>query len=420
MTPRVAVVGGGMAGITAAHILQRGFEVTLLEDNDYLGGHTHTVAVPSGPDAGTPVDTGFIVFNDRTYPLFTRLLGQLGVGWRDTGMSFSLTTRPAGLCWAGNDLDGLFAQRRNLLNLPFLLMLRGIVRFSREAREALGAGAVPPVSLAEYLRAGGYPARVARDYVLPMAAAIWSTPAGEVGAFPAEPFLRFFENHGLLAFRDRPTWRTVAGGSRTYVEAFRRGFRGRILTSSPVRAIRRDADGVRIRTADGAETAYDRVVVAAHADEALALLADPTEEEARLLGPWRYHRNRTVLHTDVAALPPLRRAWACWNYERWGAGAEGAPVSVTYAMNLLQGLQTREEYCVSLNRPEPVAKGRVLGTFVYAHPGYTDATIETQPGLRALRGANRTHFCGSYHGYGFHEDAVRSGVEVARALGLDL
>lgn len=420
MTERVAVVGGGVAGITAAHILQRRFEVTLLEGNDYLGGHTHTVAVPAGPDAGTPVDTGFIVFNDRTYPLFIRLLGQLGVGWRTTEMSFSLTTRPTGLCWAGNDLDGLFAQRRNIVRPSFLRMLAGIVRFSREARAALASGAIPPVSLGEYLRAAGYPAGVARDYVLPMAAAIWSTPAGEVGTFPAEPFLRFFDNHGLLSPRDRPAWRTVEGGSRTYVDAFRRGFRGRILTSTPVRAIRRDAGGVRVRTSDGAETVYDRVVIAAHADEALALLADPTDEEIRLLGPWRYHRNRTVLHTDVSALPPVRCAWACWNYERWGSGAERDPVSVTYAMNLLQGLRTREQYCVSLNRPAPVARERVLGTFDYAHPGYTFDSIGTQPGLRALHGVNRTHFCGSYHGYGFHEDAVRSAVEAARRLGLEL
>jgi len=420
VTERVAVVGGGVAGITAAHILQRRFAVTLLEGNDYLGGHTHTIAVPAGPDAGTPVDTGFIVFNDRTYPLFTRLLGQLGVGWRATEMSFSLTTRPTGLCWAGNDLNGLFAQRRNIVRPSYLRMLTGITRFSREARAALAAGGVPAVSLGEYLRAGGYPASVARDYVLPMAAAIWSTPAGEVDTFPVEPFLRFFDNHGLLSLRDRPTWRTVEGGSQAYVDSFRRSFRGTILTSTPVGAIRREPGGVRIRTIDGAETDYDRVVVAAHADQALALLADPTDEEALLLGPWRYHGNRTVLHTDVSALPPLRRAWACWNYERWSAGVECGAVSVTYAMNLLQGLRTREQYCVSLNRPVPAAADRVLGTFDYAHPGYTSSSIGTQPGLRALRGANRTHFCGSYHGYGFHEDAVRSAVVVARRLELDL
>jgi predicted NAD/FAD-binding protein len=417
---RVAVVGGGVAGITAAHVLQRRHEVTLFERNDYVGGHTHTVVVPDGPDAGTPVDTGFIVLNDRTYPTFRRLLADLGVGVRDAEMSFSLHDERRGFFYAGNDLNGLFAQRRNLLRPSFLRMLRDILRFSREGLQALESGSAAGRPLRDYLAQREYGQELVRDYLVPMSAAVWSTSPAEVLDFPAESLLRFFRNHGLLSFRDRPQWQTVVGGSHAYVRAFLERFTGQVHLASPISALRRTSGGVAVRTADGSEMSFDRAVIAAHADEALALLADPSEEERRLLGAWRYQENHTVLHTDPAVLPPRRRARASWNFVREAGSSDDAPVSVSYWMNLLQGLEARRDYCVSLNRRLAVREESVIARLVYHHPAYTGDSLATQYSLPALNCRRATYFCGSYFGYGFHEDAVRAGAAVGRAFGLEL
>jgi uncharacterized protein len=414
----VAVVGGGVAGIVAAHLLARRNDVTLLEAADYLGGHTHTVTIPDGPDAGTPVDTGFIVHNPRTYPLFLRFLASLGVPHRDTDMSFSFHDEKDGFFWSGGSLAGLFARRRNLVSPRFYRMLADILRFNRRARADL-AGGVPRVTLGEYLDRGPWGRDLRERYLLPMASAIWSTPPGEAGGFPAEPFIRFFQNHGLLQVRDRPMWRTIPGGSRRYVEAFLRVFPGRVLLSTPVAAVSRSPLGVAVRTAGGEELRFDRVVLAAHADQSLRVLADPDERESSLLGAWHYHRNRTVLHCDPSVLPPAKAAWAAWNYTREREAGLRA-VSLSYWMNRLQGLSARKEWIVTLNRNAPLAPGTSVADLAYEHPAYTFASMATQRDLPALNGPRGTYFCGSYFGYGFHEDGVRSAVEVGRAFGEEL
>ncbi len=417
---RIAVVGGGVAGITAAHILQRAHDVTLFERNDYVGGHTNTLEIPDGPDAGTPVDTGFIVCNDWTYPTFLRLLDQLGVAADDSDMSFSFHCRRTGFQYNGNTLGSLFVQRRNLVRPWFYRMLWDIARFNKRAVADLDAGRLCGRTLGAYVTEGGYSAAFREMYILPMGAAIWSTPAAGMLAFPAESFIRFFKNHGLLSVSRRPQWKFVRGGSREYVRAFLRQFRGQVLVSSPVERIRREAGRAFVTPRGAAEREFDAVVLAAHADESLGMLADPTEEERSLLGAWRYQPNTAVLHSDASLLPPLRGAWASWNYTRETGDGGADAVSLTYHMNRLQRLRTREQYCVSLNSRSPVAPGREIRRIEYTHPSYTAASLATQEKLARLNGVRGTWFCGSYFGYGFHEDAVKAGAAVGRGFGLEL
>jgi uncharacterized protein len=410
----IAVIGGGVAGIVAAHLLQDSYQVTLFEQNDYLGGHTHTITIADGPDAGTPVDTGFIVFNDATYPLFISFLQELGVSSRETEMSFSLDCRQTGLVYAGNTLNGLFAQRANLRSPRFYRFLLEIGRFSRLAiadlasREDLG-------TLEAYVHRHRFTPFMVDNYLKPMAAAIWSTPAGQVAAFPARSFLLFFKNHGLLSLRNRPAWRTVSGGSHSYVKAFTDRFTGTIRLNSGINRVHRSDDGVRVEFSDHQQR-FDRVVLATHADQTLRLLADPSEEEQRLLGAWEYESNTTVLHTDTSVLPPLPRAWSCWNFRRESDNGGEQSVYVTYHMNLLQGLKTQNQYLVTLNRPDGYDDSRVIATMLYHHPTYTRTSMATQEALPSLNGVRNTWFCGSYFGYGFHEDAVRSSYQTVANL----
>lgn len=417
---RIAVIGGGVAGIVAAHLLQQRHDVTLFEQNDYLGGHTHTIEIKRGPDAGLAVDTGFIVLNDATYPLFRRFLARLGVEARVSEMSFGFQCQRTGLVYAGTDLNGLFAQRRNLVNPAFYRFLLEIVRFSKQARQDLDKGDLSRLTLGEYLERGRYSSFMVDNYLVPMAAAIWSTPALQIHAFPASPFLHFFRNHGLLSFRNRPLWRTVVGGSHAYVKAFARDFKGSLRLDSPVQVIQREAGQVRLGFADGEAQRFDQVVIATHADQALRLLQDPTALEQRLLSPWRYQHNHTVLHTDASLLPKPRQAWAAWNFTRDAGTEADRPVYVTYYMNRLQGLKAEHDYCVTLNRREPFKAESVIAELDYHHPLYSFDSMATQAELPQLNGRNQTYFCGSYFGYGFHEDAVRSGVAVAKAFGLAL
>jgi len=412
---RVAVIGGGVAGIVAAHRLQKAHDVTLLEQSDYLGGHTHTIAVPDGPDAGTPIDTGFIVFNEATYPHFIRFLEELGVPSRRTEMSFGFQCVQSGLIYAGNDLNGLFAQRSNLFNPRFFRFLLEIGRFSRQAILDLDTGQ-DLGTLEQWTRQHKFLPFMVENYLKPMAAAIWSCPAGQVAAFPARAFLLFFRNHGLLSFRNRPSWHTVSGGSWSYVKAFTRTFTGTIRLEAGVERLDRTDDGVLVTYKEGVRERFDQVVIATHADQALRLLGDPTPEERRLLGPWRYEANSTVLHTDLSVLPPMRRAWACWNFRREAGKGADRPVYVTYGMNLLQGLNTQRQYLVTLNRPGDYNESKVIARMTYHHPVYTTESMATQPELESLNGVHRTFFCGSYFGYGFHEDAVRSSVQAVNLL----
>jgi predicted NAD/FAD-binding protein len=411
----VAVVGGGVAGIVAAHRLQENHAVSIFDSGEYLGGHTHTNVLPDGPDAGTPVDTGFIVFNEATYPRFIAFLDELGVESRSTEMSFSCHNAVNGLVYAGNDLNGLFAQRVNLLRPSYYRFLLEIGRFCRQGKIDVGAGQ-DLGSLADYIGRHRFHPFMVDNYLKPMAAAIWSTPAAEVVAFPALSFLRFFRNHGLLDLWNRPAWRTVAGGSHSYVQAFARRFTGAIHLKQAVHRLNRDSEGVVLEFGDGSRERFDLAVVATHADQALALLAEPTDLERRLLGPWRYEKNDTVLHTDLTVLPRERHAWACWNFRLEGDGDEPRPAYVTYAMNLLQGLRVNRQYLVTLNRPGEYPERKVIARMVYHHPTYTAASMATQAELQSLNAAGRAVFCGSYFGYGFHEDAVRAGEEAAATL----
>jgi len=417
---RIAVVGGGIAGIGAAHLLQRRHAVSLFEKNDYVGGHTHTIVIDDGPDKGTPVDTGFIVLNDRTYPLLMQFLAGLQVPIRKSDMSFSYTCRRTGLQYASRNLDTLFAQRRNLLRPSFWRFLIEIVRFNAKTRRRLAAGALQGLSLGAYLRQEAVIPSLVDSYLIPMAAAIWSTPDAWMMDFPAESFFRFMENHGLLSVSDQPQWYTVEGGSHAYVKAFLKGFAGRVFSDRPVERIRRTKSGPVLTFVDGEEECYDRVVIATHADEALGLLSDPSPVETSCLSSWSYNRNTVVLHTDASFIPKNPRARASWNYLREKDASREAPVTLTYDMNRLQGLRTAEDYCVTLNPGRHLERSRIIRQLVYHHPMYTAEAVATQQSLPGLNGRQHTFFCGSYFGYGFHEDALRSGVQVAEAFGIHL
>jgi predicted NAD/FAD-binding protein len=417
---KIAVIGGGVAGIVAAHLLQQRHDVTLFEQNDYLGGHTHTIEITHGSDTGLEVDTGFIVLNDATYPLFRKFLARLGVEARVSEMSFGFQCQRTGLVYAGTDLNGLFAQRRNLVSPAFYRFLLEIVRFNKQAREYLDKGVFPRLTLGEYLERGRYSTFMVDNYLVPMAAAIWSTPTMQIHAFPAGPFLHFFRNHGLLSLRNRPLWRTVVGGSHAYVKAFAKDFKGSLHLDSAVQGVHREAGLVRLTFPDGEAQTFDQVVIATHADQALRLLQDPTELEQELLSPWRYQQNHTVLHTDSSLLPKQRQAWAAWNFTREEKTEGDRPVYVTYYMNRLQGLKAQNDYCVTLNRHEAFKPDTVIAEMDYHHPLYSFDAMATQSKLPQLNGCKQTFFCGSYFGYGFHEDAVKSGVDVAKAFGLEL
>jgi len=412
----IAVAGGGVAGIVAAYLLGRKHRVTLFEKNDYVGGHTHTVAVPDGPDAGTMVDTGFIVHNDRTYPSFIKFVGQLGVERVKCSMSFSYFDRMTRFQYSS---AAPFADRKNLFSFSFWRLLYNILRFNGLTRKALAAAGFSNMTLGQYLKKNGFDENFINRYIIPMGAAIWSTPDDKMMDFPAQTFAKFFENHGLLALTEHPQWYTIKGGSQAYVHAFLKKFSGKVFTSSPVVKVIRDGDGVSVYL-DKGEERFDAVVIAAHADEAFHMLSDPSPEEEKLLSPWRYTPNQTILHTDVSYLPPLNRARASWNYIREDNAPGSSPMTMTYYMNLLQGLKTRSDYCVTLNPARRIDPSMVIGAYDYTHPQYSFESIKTQKDLDGLNGVRNTYFCGSYFRYGFHEDAVASAVHVAARFGISL
>jgi predicted NAD/FAD-binding protein len=414
---RVAVVGGGVAGITAAYMLQNTHAVTLFEKNDYVGGHTNTVTILDGPDAGTPVDTGFIVLNDRTYPVLNRFFNQLGVAVEKSDMSFGYFCERTGFQFASTNLSALFAQRRNLLDPFYWSMLVEVLLFNRLVLRRHQRGLLEGLTLGQFLRRFNFSSRFREQYLYPMVAAIWSAPDARVEAFPMLSFARFFDNHGLLTVFDHPQWYYVAGGSQTYVRAFLDQFPGTVHTDATVAAIQRDDQGVNVQAADDQVFRFDKVVIATHADEALKLLSDPSDEERGLLSPWRYSANQTVLHTDTRWMPPNHRAWASWNVFRGKDADASAPVTLTYHMNRLQQLRTSRPYLVTLNPYKPIADKTIITQFTYTHPVYTFDSLATQNDLPGLNGVRNTYFCGSYFGYGFHEDAARSGVQAAAALG---
>jgi len=415
---RVAIVGSGVSGLVAAHLLHPHHDVTVFEARDRIGGHVNTVEVPR-PDGGVDrVDTGFIVYNESNYPLFTKLLRRLEISTQPSNMSFSVRCDRTGLEYNGSTVPQLFAQRRNLLRPSFHRMLLDILRFNREAVPALSNGA-EDMTLGEYVASAGYSRGLTEHYLLPMGSALWSVPRNQVLEMSAAFFIRFFENHGMLTVDDRPLWRVVTGGSDRYVERLVAPFRDRIRTGSPVRRVvrRRDPQG-REEGADVDGEAFDHVVFACHSDQALGILDDPSDAEQRILGAMPYQANEIVLHTDDSVLPRRRRAWGSWNYHL--RGEDDAPATVTYNMNLLQTLEVPRTYCVTLNASELIDPAKVLYRTTYHHPVYTRDGFAAQARHAEISGQSRTHFCGAYWGYGFHEDGTRSGVRVAEAFGVTL
>lgn len=403
---KIAVIGSGIAALSSAWLLAQRHEVTIYEKADRLGGHSNTVAAET-TEGEVPVDTGFICFNDATYPNLVALFAHLGVGSRATDMSFAVSLDEGRFEYAAH---GLFSQRRNLLRPRFWSMLGEILRFYRQAPGDLGGLADPELTLGTYLKQQGFSEAFRDDHLLPMAAAIWSSPAHTLMDYPAEAFLRFCDNHGLLKLAGRPLWRTVEGGSRTYVERLSRAISD-IRLGAGVRAVRRIGEGVLIHDDLGRSERFDHVVIGAHADQALVMLEEPTDQEREVLGALRYSRNLTVLHTDRGLMPRRRRAWASWNY----IGADEG-LCVTYWMNRLQGLPGQDLF-VTLNPPRPPKPGALLRSEIYEHPIFTPAAMQAQKRLWSLQGFGGVWFCGAYFGAGFHEDGLQSGLAVAEQLG---
>ncbi len=412
MSQRIAIVGGGIAGLTAAWYLSRDHQVTLFEAEPRLGGHTFTVDVQR-EHGDYAVDMGFIVFNDRTYPRFEALLAELGIGRQPTAMGFAVTDAETGVEYCGDGLGGFFGRRRNLLDPGHWALLRDILRFNREAPALLDsdAGEQP---LGAYLNEQGYGERFRRHYILPMGGAIWSCSLAQMEAFPAKFFVRFFINHGLLALRNRPQWYVVPGGSSRYVEALRAACGARFHTATPVTGVSRDSEGVTVRTGDQSHR-FDQVVMACHSDQTLALLADADSRERDCLADLRYQPNDVVLHTDTAMLPKRRRVWSSWN-ALLGRTDDAEPVQVTYNMNILQGFQAPETFCVTLNAGDRIRPETVIRREVFHHPLFTTEGLLARERLLAANGDNRTWFCGAWCRNGFHEDGVVSALDVVEGI----
>ncbi|MFO1407007.1 MAG: FAD-dependent oxidoreductase [Steroidobacteraceae bacterium] len=406
---RIAIVGAGIAGNVAARELSREHEITVFEAGDHVGGHTHTHEIEAHGRTWH-VDTGFIVFNDRTYPKFIRLLNELGVASQESSMSFSVRDEAADLEYNGTSVNSLFAQRRNLLRPSFLGMVRDILRFNREAPRLLESpgGELP---LGDMLARGRYGRAFVDHYVVPMGAAIWSTDPASMMRFPARFFVRFLHNHGMLTVDDRPVWRTVAGGSARYVERLVAPFRDRILLSTPVEQLRRIPGGVLVKPRGHEALRFDAAFLACHSDQALALLADPSPAEREVLSAIPYQANEAVLHTDTRLMPRRPLAWAAWNYH---VRPEPGPVALTYNMNILQRLDAPQPFLVTLNRTDAIDPGRVLRRITYHHPLYTPASVAAQARHREIDGERATYYCGAWLRNGFHEDGVASALEAVR------
>lgn len=413
---KIAIIGGGISGLTTAHLLCGEHDITLFEANDYPGGHTNTLDVTHD---GTryAVDTGFIVFNERTYPNFITLLERLGVASQPSVMSFSVVCETTGLQYRASNLDSFFAQRKNLLSLPFWRMLLEIFRFNRSSAELYGSNDLS-LTLGDYLRSNGYSPLFIEKFLIPMGAAVWSADPAQFLEFPAAAFVQFFTNHGMLNVVDQPTWRVIKGGSRQYVEPLIRPFRDRIRLSTPVERVRRFDDRVTITPRGGEPEAFDHVVLACHSDQALALLADSSDGERELLGAIPYQKNDTVLHTDSRMLPSLPKARASWNclLPRTQQGG----VVLTYWMNLLQTLNAPVDFCVTLNNPEAVDPNAIIRRLLYHHPVYSAAAFAAQKRRDEISGVNRTSYCGAYWSWGFHEDGVKSALAVCQQFGKGL
>ncbi len=426
---RIAIVGAGVSGLVTAHLLDSLHEVTVFEAAAYAGGHTHTVRVDT-PHETHQVDTGFIVFNDRNYPRFERLLQRLDVASQPSLMSFGVSDGRGDFEYTGSSPNGLFAKRAHLVTPWFHRMVADLARFNRAARDLLRdgdgdgdgdgdarAGDEGP-SLGQWLEQQHFSRPFIDRLIVPQASAVWSADPRQMWSFPARFLAEFFDNHGMLSFRDRPQWRTVSGGSARYVDALLARFEGRLRLGTPVIAVRRTEQGVLVTPRGGAPERFDEVVLATHSDQALSLLADAADCERRLLGAIPYQTNEAVLHTDASILPRRRRAWASWNYHL--SDAPTGHTTVTYHMNRLQALRAEREFCVTLNRTADIAPEHVIRTITYAHPVYSREGTAAQRRFGEINGRNHTHFCGAYWGWGFHEDGVASALRVAERFGATL
>lgn len=413
---RIAIVGSGISGLVCGWLLSRKHDVTLFEADSRLGGHTNTVDFEAFGKSWS-ADTGFMVFNDRTYPNFIRLLELLDVPSQPSDMSFSVVNETSGLEYQGSSLNGLFAQRRNLLRPSFLKMLREILRFNAIA----SSGESPSVrgeTLGAFVHHHGLSQELVDNYLLPMTAAIWSAPAARVLDFPADFLFRFYKNHGLLQLKNRPQWRTIPGGARNYIEAIVAGWQDRIRLNCPVREVRRTNESIAVSGSSFEAEAFDAVVLACHAPESLAMLQDASALETEILSTFAYQANEAILHTDLRQMPSRRRAWASWNYRV--SSAEDRPPTVTYNLSRLQKLNTPQPVCVSLNPASEISEQHVLARINYAHPLYSAAALEAQQRRDELHSKGKIFFCGAYWGNGFHEDGVNSALAVCEQFDLSL
>ncbi|MBB3944625.1 putative NAD/FAD-binding protein [Rhizobium skierniewicense] len=415
--PRIAVIGSGISGLSAAWMLDKSADVTLFEADSRLGGHANTVFADVPGSDPIAVDTGFIVYNERNYPNLVALFKHLGVETDESDMSFAASLRGGSLEYSGSGIDGLFGQRSNILRPRFWSMVRDVLRFYKKAPELLNDPSLQTTSLGEYLDANGYSLSFVDDHLLPMGAAIWSTTAADMRAYPLQAFIRFFVNHGLVQLSDRPQWRTVRGGSREYVARIMAQFKGTVVLNSQIEAIRRDNSGITLLDRSGQASHFDDVVIATHADQALLLLADADERERSLLGAFEYTRNAAVLHRDETLMPKRRNVWSAWNYlsEPNATGTE--QLCVTYWMNRLQNIDEANPLFVTLNPSRPIDPAKLIRSFDYAHPLFDAKALEAQKQLWSLQGRRNTWFCGAHFGSGFHEDGLQSGLAVAEALG---
>ena len=414
---KVAVIGTGISGLTSAYLLHKSCDIHLFEAADRIGGHTATVDVNyDGRDYA--IDTGFIVYNDWTYPNFIKLLDRLGVKNQPTEMSFSVSCRNTGLEYGGNNLNSLFAQRRNIVNIPYMRMLLNIMRFNKEAIRDLESGQLnESMTLGEYLKANGYSELFASHYLVPMGSAIWSATLESMLQFPLLFFVRFFKNHGLLSVNNRPQWRVLKGGSRAYLKPLSAPFVDRIQLNSKIKGVQRQDQNVVITFVDGRAQEFDQVIFACHSDQALALLADPSEQEQDILGAIPYRNNEVILHADSAILPQAKTAWSSWNYHL-GKDSDKPP-ALSYNMNILQGIESDTTFVVTLNARELIDQKKIIAEFNYAHPVFSLKAIAAQARWQEINGVNKTWFCGAYWQNGFHEDGCSSGIRVAKALGAE-
>ena len=413
---KIAVIGSGISGMTAAYLLSEDHDVVLFEANDYIGGHTNTAEVTLNGHQ-YPVDTGFIVFNAKTYTNFIKLMNRLGIRWQNSVMSFSVQCEKTGLEFSPSTLNSLFIQRRNLVRPAFYRMLWDVNRFKKDAEKILKTNDYD-LTLLDYLTQKGYSQGFVQHFIIPMGEAIWSADPVKFNQFPVRYFAEFFKNHGFLNVKDQPQWLTITGGSRQYIKPLTQPYRDHIRVGCPVAAIRRQVDGVEVQPANEPAEKFDNVVIATHSDQALGLLEDPTDAEKNILGIIPYQENIAVLHSDESLLPSKKAAWASWNYHI--PKEDLGRVAVTYDMNILQSIGAPQELCLSLNLAQVVDPAKIYKQMTYHHPVYNPESLVARHSHREISGVNRTHYCGAYWGYGFHEDGVKSALEVCKTFGKTL